>query len=64
MTYDAPVSQQFVCEGESCEDFDPQQVNPTYDWLGPDKAWCLVTDIDFDSTLVGGSATLIEEILV
>jgi len=25
-----------------------------------DRSWCLVTDIDFDSTLVGGSKTLIQ----
>jgi hypothetical protein len=28
-----------------------------------DKAWCLVTDIDLDSTLIGGSDSLVEEII-
>jgi hypothetical protein len=28
-----------------------------------DRAWFMATDIDFDSTLVGGSENLVEEIL-
>lgn len=29
-----------------------------------DRAWCVATEIDFDSTLVAGSASLIDRILV
>jgi len=36
--------------------------SPNYIWPS-DRAWCVVTDIDFDSTLVGGSEALIEEII-
>jgi hypothetical protein len=28
-----------------------------------DPSWCVATEIDFDSTLVGGSARLIEAVL-
>jgi hypothetical protein len=44
----------------------------TADWLLPqspnllwpaDRSWLLATEIDFDSTLVGGSAELVEELL-
>jgi hypothetical protein len=28
-----------------------------------DLAWCVATEIDFDSTLIGGSAQLIEQVL-
>jgi hypothetical protein len=36
--------------------------SPNYIWPS-DKSWCLVTDIDFDSTLVGGSELLVKEIV-
>ena len=44
----------------------------TRDWFIPrppnlfwpdDRAWCVATEIDFDSTLVGGPARLIDDIL-
>jgi hypothetical protein len=47
-----------------------EQVTP--DWFIPqspnlfwpaDRAWCVGSEIDFDSTLVAGSATLIDELL-
>ncbi len=40
--------------------FDPQSPN----LLWPlDRSWCLVSEIDFDSTLIGGSTELIEAVL-
>lgn len=36
--------------------------SPNYIWPS-DRSWCVVTDIDLDSTLVGGSDSLIEEII-
>lgn len=36
--------------------------SPNYIWPS-DRTWCLVTDVDLDSTLVGGSDLLIEEII-
>ncbi len=40
--------------------FDPQSPN----LLWPlDRSWCLASEIDFDSTLIGGSAELIEAVL-
>jgi hypothetical protein len=45
---------------------------PRDDWFEPqspnlmwptDRSWCVATEIDFDSTLVGGSRDLIEEIV-
>ncbi|MGH9023894.1 MAG: hypothetical protein ACRDV9_12475 [Acidimicrobiia bacterium] len=45
---------------------------PTPTWFLPqspnlfwphDRAWCVASEIDFDSTLVGGNEALIEEIL-
>lgn len=41
---------------------DLMHTSPNYIWPS-DRAWCLVTDIDLDSTLVGGSESLIEEII-
>jgi len=41
---------------------DLMHTSPNYIWPS-DKTWCLVTDIDFDSTLVGGSDSLIKEII-
>jgi len=35
---------------------------PQLFWPG-DRAWCVATEIDYDSTLVGGTRDLIEEIL-
>lgn len=32
-------------------------------WWPADRAWCVATEIDFDSTLVGGSAAAIDAIL-
>lgn len=32
-------------------------------WWPADRAWCVASEIDFDSTLVGGSAALIAEVL-
>ena len=32
-------------------------------WWPDDRAWCVATDIDLDSTHLGGSASLIREIL-
>jgi hypothetical protein len=40
----------------------PWFVPPNYIWP-VDHAWFLATDIDFDSTLVGGSSALVEAIL-
>jgi hypothetical protein len=36
--------------------------SPTLLWPA-DKSWLLATDIDFDSTLVGGTTELIEKLL-
>jgi hypothetical protein len=45
---------------------------PTADWLMPrspslfwpdDRSWCVASEIDFDSTLLGGSPELIEDVL-
>lgn len=36
--------------------------SPNYIWPS-DRTWCLVTDVDFDSTLVGGSDSLVKEII-
>ena len=35
---------------------------PSLVWPG-DRAWCVATDVDLDSTYVGGSAALIAELL-
>jgi hypothetical protein len=44
----------------------------TEEWLDPqspsllwpvDRSWCLATEIDFDSTLVGGSRELVDALL-
>jgi hypothetical protein len=32
-------------------------------WWPDDRAWCVATEIDFDSTLIGGTHGLIEEIV-
>ena len=40
--------------------FDPQ--SPSIFWPA-DHAWCVSTEIDYDSTLVGGTSELIAEIL-
>jgi hypothetical protein len=40
--------------------FDPQ--SPSLLWPA-DRSWCLATEIDFDSTLVGGSRELIDALL-
>ncbi len=40
--------------------FEPQ--SPNLFWPA-DRAWCVATEIDFDSTLVGGSPELIEQLL-
>jgi hypothetical protein len=37
-------------------------ISPNYIWPS-DRTWCLVTDVDFDSTLVGGSNSLVKEII-
>ena len=37
--------------------FEPQLIWPA------DRAWCLASEIDFDSTLVGGSRQLVDEIV-
>jgi hypothetical protein len=42
------------------QSFDPQ--SPNLFWPA-DKAWCVATEIDLDSTYVGGSAALIAAIL-
>jgi hypothetical protein len=45
---------------------------PTADWFHPqspnlfwpaDRAWCVASEVDFDSTLVGGTAELVSDIL-
>jgi hypothetical protein len=40
--------------------FEPHSPNL---WWPDDRAWCVATDIDLDSTYVGGSATLVRELL-
>jgi hypothetical protein len=40
--------------------FDPQ--SPSLLWPA-DRSWCLATEVDFDSTLIGGSPELIDAIL-
>jgi hypothetical protein len=40
--------------------FEPHSPNL---WWPDDRAWCVATDIDLDSTHVGGSAALVEELL-
>jgi hypothetical protein len=40
--------------------FDPQ--SPNLFWPA-DHAWCVASEIDFDSTLIGGSTDLIQTIL-
>ena len=35
--------------------FDPSALSPSYLWPG-DQAWVVVTEVDYDSTIVGGSA--------
>jgi len=40
----------------------PWTQSPHLFWLA-DRAWCVATEIDFDSTLVGGSTELIAELL-
>jgi len=40
--------------------FDPQ--SPNLFWPS-DRAWCVATEIDLDSTYVGGSRALVEAIL-
>ena len=41
-------------------DFDPHSPNL---WWPADRAWCVATEIDFDSTLVAGSTELVDAIL-
>ena len=41
-------------------DFDPQ--SPSLFWP-LDRSWCVATEVDFDSTLVGGSRQLIDDVL-
>ena len=36
--------------------------SPNLSWPA-DRAWCVATEIDFDSTLVGGSSDLIQTVL-
>jgi hypothetical protein len=40
--------------------FEPESPNL---WWPDDRAWCVATEIDLDSTYVGGSATMIRELL-
>jgi hypothetical protein len=40
----------------------PNEETPNLAWPA-DRAWCLATEIDFDSTLVGGSAELIAAVV-
>jgi hypothetical protein len=40
----------------------PVRVQSPSQWWPEDRAWCVATEIDFDSTLVAGSEELIEEI--
>ncbi len=40
--------------------FDPQ--SPNLFWPA-DRSWCVATEIDFDSTLVAGSAELVDDVL-
>jgi hypothetical protein len=44
----------------SADWFDPQ--SPNLFWPA-DRAWCVATEIDFDSTLLGGTTELIEAVL-
>jgi hypothetical protein len=44
----------------SADWFDPQ--SPNLFWPA-DRAWCVATEIDFDSTLIGGTTALIEAVL-
>ncbi len=47
---------------EIAELFQPRRTSPNLIWPA-DRAWLVVSEVDFDSTLVGGSATLIEAIV-
>jgi hypothetical protein len=49
-----------IGNGAAIGAFFPQ--SPNLFWPA-DQAWCVASEIDFDSTLVGGSARLIEAIL-
>jgi hypothetical protein len=40
----------------------PVRVQSPNQWWPEDRAWCVATEIDFDSTLVAGSEELVEEI--
>jgi hypothetical protein len=41
----------------------PIHIQSPSQWWPDDRAWCVATEIDFDSTLVGGSEALIEDIV-
>lgn len=41
---------------------DPVSVQSPSQWWPEDHSWCVATEIDFDSTLVGGSKILVERI--
>ncbi|HEU4420989.1 MAG TPA: hypothetical protein VFR67_00430, partial [Pilimelia sp.] len=45
---------------DSVMGFDPQ--SPSLLWPA-DRSWCVGTEIDFDSTLVGGSTDLVDAVL-
>lgn len=59
-----------ACQGDRNAGADPAPAEPFHEWSQSpnqwwpaDRAWCVATGIDFDSTLVAGSRRLMDEIL-
>ena len=58
----------FACSPAPAPDSPPAEgprewVQSPNQWWPADRAWCVATEIDFDSTLVAGTEGLVEEIL-
>ncbi len=49
-----------ICARHCPDSFGPQ--SPNLMWPA-DQAWCLATEVDFDSTLIGGSIDLVHDLL-
>jgi hypothetical protein len=54
-----PVQQDQTARGEPAE---PDWIQSPNQWWPQDRAWCVVSEIDFDSTLVAGSDYLVAEL--
>jgi hypothetical protein len=61
LLFHGPLRAALSIGDEGTADWRPPQ-SPSLLWPS-DRSWLLATEIDFDSTLVGGSAELVEELL-